>query len=69
MSGSDVEDGERGNTLPLFDKFILIVIYVRLFFYHSSTVSLGPFHRPLHLSGVSLQSSDNIVEMFLRPDL
>ena len=52
-----------------FDVFILIVIHVGLFFFCSSTVSLGPFHRQLHLSGVSLQSSDNIVEMFLRPDL
>ena len=57
--------------LCAFDVLILVVIYFALFFFYPSTGSslLRAIHRPLHLSGVSLQSSDIIVEMFLRPDL
>ena len=53
------------------DVLILVVIYFGLFFFYPSTGSslLRAIHRPLHLSGVSLQSCDIIVEMFLRPDL
>ena len=44
------------------------VVDFGLFFVYLLVSLLGPIHRPLHLSGVSLQSSDTIVEMSLRPD-